>query len=72
MGRKIVGEIVQPVHDPATGEVVHEPGTRFDEGDKALKGLPPGHVRYVIVEEADKPSAKPAEEPAKAAKPSVK
>jgi hypothetical protein len=60
MARKIVAEVTQPVHDPVTGEVTHEPGTQFPEGDKALKGLTPAMYRYVVVE------AEPEKAPAKA------
>lgn len=52
MARKVKAEVTQPVQD-ADGNVVLEPGARFDEDDKALANLPPGHVRYVIVEEPD-------------------
>ena len=56
MTRKIKAEITSPIQNP-DGTVI-QPGTRFDEDDKALAGLPPGHVRYVIVEE-DEPESKP-------------
>jgi hypothetical protein len=65
MGRKIVAELVQPLYDEH-GRVVHEPGDRFDEDDKALKGLPPGHVRYLVVDGDPEPAPKPAKDEAKA------
>ena len=53
--RKVKAELTSPVQD-ADGNLL-QPGTQFDQNDKLLQDLPPGHVRYVIVEE-DEPAAK--------------
>lgn len=47
--RKVQMQLTQPHHD-ADGNVLHQPGARFDEGDKVLDGLPPGSFKPVIVE----------------------
>lgn len=48
--RKVKIELTQPHHD-AEGNVLHQPGELFDEGDKVLKDLPPGSFRAVIVDD---------------------
>lgn len=69
MTRKVRLQLTQPYHD-ADGNVVHQPGELFDEGDKLVKELPPGTFKAVIVDdEADeKPAAPAASKPAAASK----
>jgi hypothetical protein len=66
VARKVKVEVTQPVHDP-DGNVVYQPGTQFEQDDPALKDLPPGHVREVIVDEPAKTEAEPAKTEAKPA-----
>jgi hypothetical protein len=54
-------ELTQPVGDP-DGTVVWQPGTRFEQDDPTLDGLPPGHVRPVVVE-VDEPAVQPEPQP---------
>jgi hypothetical protein len=54
MKRKVQIEVTSPVQDPVTGEVVYQPGTRFDEGAKELDGLPAHMLRAVLTEEPEK------------------
>lgn len=65
MARKVQIEITSPVQDPVSGEVIHQPGTRFDEGAKELEGLPAHMLRPVFTED-DK--AEPKAEPAATSK----
>ena len=58
-------QLTQPHHD-ADGNVLHQPGELFDEGDKLLKDLPPGTYRAVIVDDepaGEKEAGKPAGAP---------
>lgn len=75
MKRKVQIEVVGPVQDPSSGEVLIQPGTRFDEGAAELEGLPAHMLRAVLSEEdgaddkaADKPADKPVAKPAVAGK----
>ena len=71
--RRVKIELTQPHHD-ADGNVLHQPGELFDEGDKLVKELPPGTFKAVIVEdekadekEAGKPAGAPVTKSAKSA-----
>ena len=50
--RKVKLQLTQPYHD-ADGNVLHQPGELFDEGDKLVKDLPPGTFKAVIVDDSD-------------------
>lgn len=58
VARKVKVELTQPVGDP-DGKIVYQPGTQFVEDDPALDDLPPGHVRYILVEVLDEPKPEP-------------
>lgn len=51
MKRKVQIEVTSPVQDPTSGEVLVQPGTRFDEGAAELEGLPSHMLRPVFVED---------------------
>jgi hypothetical protein len=57
---KVKIEVTGPVQDPKTGEVLIQPGTRYDEGAAELDGLPAHMLRPVLADD-DKPADKPAE-----------
>jgi hypothetical protein len=63
--RKVKLQLTQPMHD-ADGNVLHQPGELFDEGDKLLKDLPPGSFKPVIVDDEDEKADKADEKPAAA------
>ena len=72
---KVKIEVTSPVQDPKTGEVLIQPGTRYDEGAAELDGLPTHMLRPVLADDdkpaeksAEKSDDKPADKPA-AAKP---
>ena len=68
--RKVKIQLTQPHHD-ADGNVLHQPGELFDEGDKLLKDLPPGTFKAVVVDdEAEKADEKADEKPS-ASKPAA-
>ena len=67
MARKVQIEVTGPVQDPVTGEVLHQPGSRFDEGAKELDGLPSHMLRAVLTEEPDKAEKDEPKPPAPAA-----
>jgi hypothetical protein len=71
MKRKVQIEVTSPVQDPATGEVIHQPGTRFDEGAKELDGIPAHMLRAVLTEEDDKDKDKADDKDKSADKPAV-
>jgi len=52
MTRTVKIQLTQP-HQDADGNVLHQPGELFDEGDKLLKDLPPGSFKAVIVDDDD-------------------
>ena len=58
MTHKVQIEVTGPVQDPVTGEVLYQPGARFDEGAKELDGLPAHMLRPVIVDDNDKADEK--------------
>ncbi len=57
MARKVQIEVVHPVQDPVSGEVLIHPGARYDEGAKEIKDLPTYMLRAVVVDQADEPPA---------------
>lgn len=61
MSRKVQIEVTGPVQDPVTGEVIHQPGTRFAEGAKELDGIPDHMLRPVFA--VDDSGESKAEEP---------
>jgi len=67
---KVRLQLTQPHHD-ADGNVLHQPGELFDEGDKLVKELPEGSFKAVIVDDkADDKAEKTDEKPA-ASRPAV-
>jgi len=61
---KVQIEVTGPVSDPKTGEVLIQPGTRYDEGAAELDGLPTHMLRPVLAEDDEKPAEKPNDKPA--------
>ena len=55
---KVKIEVTGPVQDPKTGEVLIQPGTRYNEGAAELDGLPAHMLRPVLADD-DKPADKP-------------
>ena len=68
--RKVKIQLTQPHHD-AEGNVLHQPGELFDEGDKLVKELPAGTFKAVIVDDEDEKAADKADEKPAAAKPAM-
>ena len=66
MTHKVQIEVTGPVQDPTTGEVLYQPGARFDEGAKELDGLPVHMLRPVIVDDEAEKAAEKAEKADKA------
>lgn len=60
MAHKVQIEITGPVQDPVSGEVIYQPGTRFDEGAKELAGIPAHMLRPVFSDVEEKPKGEDA------------